>query len=279
MCLQNCLLCLLSVSFVHTIDFVIVVVVVVVILDVDNNQLIVPYFFIRPTNHHPRYVSFHSVFISTSLIVVILFFFFPLLFIFIPPFILYVEFPTEIMPRTNPYEWLWSYFYEKDKFHPQDPRLQLVEMLYKFLISTEAQYIVKRIGFGYTGNVYIDVQRIMKVIPFPDFIHVLTTRPNDVTCTLGLALSRLANEKCPYLEVPIIKTPRFYNLELHISFGDVKSNSVGQLISLRGHVIRVSPCKALLTKGSFRCPKCRHDTEEIFDDGIFSTPDICSNSK
>jgi len=184
------------------------------------------------------------------------------------------------MSRTNPHEWLWPYFYPKEKYQQQDSRLELVNMLYDFFLTPPATTsITNNIQFGCNGIVLINIHKLSKIIPFPDFKQILTTRPMEVTNAIGMALSRIANEKCPYLEIPIIKEPRFYHLHSYTSFGDIKSNVVGQLIAIRGHVIRVSSLKPLLLKGKFRCPKCRNDTIEWFEDGIFNPPEVCSTPK
>jgi hypothetical protein len=73
--------------------------------------------------------------------------------------------------------------------------------------------------------------------------------------------------------------PKVINLKPHTPFSSLKSNISGQLISLCGHVIRVSPAQPYVTIGAFKCSKCQSITRQTFVDGIFQPPTQCSTPK
>lgn len=73
--------------------------------------------------------------------------------------------------------------------------------------------------------------------------------------------------------------PKIINLEPYTPFSALKSNISGQLISLCGHVIRVSPAQPYVTIGAFKCSKCHTIIRKTFNDGIYSPPTQCSTIK
>ena len=73
--------------------------------------------------------------------------------------------------------------------------------------------------------------------------------------------------------------PKIINLEPNTPFSALKSNISGQLISLCGHVIRVSPSQPYVTIGAFKCSKCQGIIRKTFVDGIYSPPTQCSTPK
>jgi DNA replicative helicase MCM subunit Mcm2 (Cdc46/Mcm family) len=73
--------------------------------------------------------------------------------------------------------------------------------------------------------------------------------------------------------------PKVINLKPYTPFSSLKSNISGQLVSLCGHVIRVSAAQPYVTFGIFKCSKCQSLTKQTFVDGIFQPPTQCSTPK
>jgi DNA helicase MCM8 len=127
--------------------------------------------------------------------------------------------------------------------------------------------------------VYFDIAKLDEQLPFSDFALSLRMRPVEVMGFMGIAMSLLAKEQNPHCEDLFIIHPRFYGLSEEISFGSIKSSAVGQLVSLRGHVVRVSPCRPLVLSAQFLCAKCMKYTTAKLEDGIFLPPAMCSTEK
>jgi DNA replicative helicase MCM subunit Mcm2 (Cdc46/Mcm family) len=177
-------------------------------------------------------------------------------------------------------EKLWTTFYPLEIYDPKDSRNELIEILVDFFQNDEngKRFVLGR-NMGVTGTIHFNVQEMNKFFPFPDVEAVVIQKNIEFSGTIGLALSYIANTLFPYLEIPIIKYAAFYNLSKSLSFSDVKSTTVGKLISLKGHVVKVSPCRPLVIEGEFRCSKCLQNTRMKFLDGIFNPPVQCKTVK
>eukprot|EP00595_Chromulina_sp_UTEXLB2642_P003264 CAMPEP_0196763286 /NCGR_PEP_ID=MMETSP1095-20130614/3749_1 /TAXON_ID=96789 ORGANISM="Chromulina nebulosa, Strain UTEXLB2642" /NCGR_SAMPLE_ID=MMETSP1095 /ASSEMBLY_ACC=CAM_ASM_000446 /LENGTH=669 /DNA_ID=CAMNT_0042116115 /DNA_START=287 /DNA_END=2296 /DNA_ORIENTATION=- len=96
---------------------------------------------------------------------------------------------------------------------------------------------------------------------------------------LGLSLSLVAARRHQYSEKQIIVNARLFNLFDNQLFSCIKSDKVGQLISLEGFIVKVSSIKPLVIRAAFQCSKCLSMQWVDFEDGVFSPPDICSTAK
>mmetsp|Transcript_17029 Transcript_17029/g.23413 ORF Transcript_17029/g.23413 Transcript_17029/m.23413 type:complete len:743 (+) Transcript_17029:535-2763(+) len=52
-----------------------------------------------------------------------------------------------------------------------------------------------------------------------------------------------------------------------------------KLVSVQGHVIRVSPCRPLVVRAVFHCGKCKCERWTHFEDGIYCAPAVCHTAK
>jgi DNA helicase MCM8 len=192
---------------------------------------------------------------------------------------------------------IWPAYFPNDVFHAADKRMSAV-LLFKTYIQGSGRFLFENQNDS-NGTVELDLSILQEVLPFPDFISTLRTQPNEVLgclvsdnflysldrCSLrgqGLALSAIKAMKSPVtsqLNNFYSIRPRVTNLEPHTPFAALKSNISGQLISLRGHVVRVSPAQPYVTIGAFKCSKCLNISRKTFVDGIFSPPTQCSTPK
>ena len=124
-------------------------------------------------------------------------------------------------------------------------------------------------------NAELDLSFISSTFPYDDFISTLTCDPQEVIGCLNMAVSVLLWEfiktspNAPLQPLPIYV--RLYNLPSRYAlYSELKANSCGRLVGIRGHVIRVSACNPLIASGNFRCTKCSGQTTKYFADGIFS---------
>lgn len=174
-------------------------------------------------------------------------------------------------------EQFWSKIFPNEKFVVEDKRLNLVDLLRKFLADNPNILIDVDMTSSYTH--FFDMQDLKAKLPFTDLEENIRDNPVDFAGCLGLAITIIANAKNPYLEDSPIIRAAFYNLSHSISFYEVRADTVGKLVSLEGSVARVSVGRPLVTRGGFKCFKCNQMTFVVFEDGIFQTPNICSTPR
>jgi DNA helicase MCM8 len=174
---------------------------------------------------------------------------------------------------------VWESYFPREVFIAQDPRLAGIGIFRDFFSTGEGCGLVSQDQLALQKYVYFDVDELNDKLPFSDFELSLKMRPIEVTGFVGIALSLLARAQNPHCEERFVILPRFYGLSEETSFGNINSSTVGQLVSTRGHVVRVSPCRPLVQTASFLCAKCMKYTFARLEDGIFVPPAMCSTEK
>ena len=174
---------------------------------------------------------------------------------------------------------LWHDFFPKDKFYPQDERVTGVKLFLDFFKTDEGNRFIENTDLTTAKSVYFSVDDFSYSLPFNDFEHSLRMRPIEVIGCIGIALGVYVKVSTLYLEGKYVIQPRFYGLHSELAFSDLKSSTVGQLVTMTGHVIRVSACRPLVQSACFLCPKCMSFTESYFEDGIFMPPAECATPR
>ena len=174
---------------------------------------------------------------------------------------------------------LWGEYFPREVFIAQDPRLAGITMFRDFFKSEQGICLLDSQALSTQRYVYFNIKYLNETLPFSDFELSLKMRPTEVMGFIGIALSLLAKQQNPHCEEQFIIHPRFYGLSSDTCFGDIKSSTVGQVVSVRGHVVRVSPCRPLVQSASFLCAKCMKFTFSKLEDGIFLPPVVCSTEK
>lgn len=175
---------------------------------------------------------------------------------------------------------VWSEFFPKEVYLPQDPRLNGIGLFRDFFLTDSAgQKYIERTSLATQKYVYFNVTLLNQHLPFNDFDSSLQLRPVEVMGLVGIALSLVAKYFFPHCTEAFVIRPRFYNFGSEVSFGEIKSSTVGQMVSVRGHVVRVSACHPLVESANFLCAKCMKYTFTRFEDGIFVPPNVCSTPK
>jgi DNA helicase MCM8 len=166
----------------------------------------------------------------------------------------------------------------------KDVRISIIETFYSvFLKDDRIPSLESDWAQRPESLVYFDVQELASAVPIPDFVTVLRSKPRELIGCIGIALSLVARHhhsatQGNHATASSIKwslRPRFTNLGEDIPYELLKSSCVGQLVSFRGHVVRVSPPRPLVVGGWFLCGKCGDDTWQSFEDGVFCVPSIC----
>lgn len=117
------------------------------------------------------------------------------------------------------------------------------------------------------------------MLPIPDFESSLRSSPIEVTGCFGIALSLIGTQRNPYCAEEIVIKPHFYNFLTELSFSDLKANVVGELVQIRGHVIRITVCHPLVEQATFFCGKCQQSMDVPLEDGVYIPPEMCSTTK
>ena len=152
-------------------------------------------------------------------------------------------------------------------------------MFYEFFMSDIGKTMYVADTLITQSHVFFNVFDLEEMLPFSDCEISLRLRPAEVSGFIGIALSLVARKLHPYFEGTVVIKPRFYGLNADMSFGDMKSSCVGQMVSIRGHVVRASACRPLVESAAFMCAKCMRYTHVRFEDGIFMPPPVCSTEK
>ena len=180
---------------------------------------------------------------------------------------------------------LWGRYFPLERLgsfsgSSKDTRISIIETFVTILShKPEAAQLLDPSVWKQDGPVYFDVQELASVLQFPDFVNTLRSRPREVIGCLGVALSLIAAERIPAaqsLDSPWAMHPCFRNLGEETPFEMLNSSCVGQLVCFRGHVVRVSAPRPLVTGGWFGCAKCGQDTWQAFEDGVFCAPANCA---
>ncbi len=174
---------------------------------------------------------------------------------------------------------IWGDYFHQEIFIVQDQRNGAIQIFQEFFLSEAGLFLTNTINLSLDRIVYFDVQQLNHILPFPDFETTLVNRPLEVLGCMGMALSLIINKRNPYLPEIIAIKCRFYNLSNAISYGDLKSSTVGQFVCLEGHVVKASNCHPLIERAVFTCAKCQQSTWVSFEDGIYMPPEVCTTPK
>lgn len=170
----------------------------------------------------------------------------------------------------------WNRFFPNDRYFSNDRRIKLIE-LFKLFFCEHRDEMGLSFNFIEKSAVDINIAQLSKLISFGDFLPTLRAQPVEVMGCIGIALSVIASSSqnshfvCVY--------PKLNYLRPLTPFSELKSNYVGQMVSIQGYVIRVSPTAPLVTAAKFRCPKCSALCLIPFEDGVFTTPQSCLTPK
>lgn len=176
-------------------------------------------------------------------------------------------------------ERLWRVYFPRDKFHPNDKRVSAVSMFLHFLLTEGRQFIIDA-DIRHQDFIIIDTNKLADSLPFEDLKATLKVRPYEVIGCMGMAIGIIANSQSGHRKSSVIPIcPRFVNIGPPTSFGDLRSSSIGQLVCLRGYVVRITACRPLVEECIFKCSKCLEETTTRFEDGMFVPPTQCSTDK
>jgi len=176
---------------------------------------------------------------------------------------------------------IWPIFFPKDEFFIGHKKMKAIEMFYETFRQTKALQYLDFDGFKEgIRSAYLSIQELCDILQFPDVSFTLRTNPKEVIGCLGIAISLIVTLKIGEEgSLPILIRPRFINFKPESTFGELKSGAVGQMVAIRGYVVKTSNCRPMVVSAPFLCSKCSTETWSFFDDGIFAPPTECSNKE
>jgi DNA replicative helicase MCM subunit Mcm2 (Cdc46/Mcm family) len=201
-----------------------------------------------------------------------------------------------MQPSTTVVNFLWPFYFPQDEFDEEDPRIAQIEYFYRLLgrrnielVAKLRQDIDRSHGHSHqlSWPITICAQQLSESLSQePDFISRLQCRPRDTLGSLGIALTAKSFQTNPnpavamksvflagdHVSAQIIQPIRIENFGPESTFGDVKANTVSQLVALKGRVVRIDKSKCNIVGAMYWCPKCAHDTFASFEDGIYVAP-------
>jgi DNA helicase MCM8 len=112
---------------------------------------------------------------------------------------------------------------------------------------------------------------------FDDFGYVLCDNPSATLPALSMALAVTQHGNAPRRPDHRRVHARIVGLPRDTHLADLKSHSVGKLISVSGNVARASTVRPLVMTLPFTCGKCGDVMVETLEDGRFDPPTSCPN--
>lgn len=271
------------------------------------------------------------------------------------------------------YEWikeLWPIFFPKLEIHPAEKLLVVINLFFKFFLSSQGRPLISCQGLPQKDSVYIDIPSLHRLMALPDFMEMLVTKPKDVIGCISIAVSLinhyiklyildtssntaissngnssgsnsnsnsngtgsgnastntttnihsnpfemitsvnptqqnrnsstsnndndnldLSSQSSVFTKFPRSNLPvrsnnlrpiyaQLQNLQPSSSFCDLKSGSLGRLVSIVGYVVRISQSHHMIMGATYVCGKCETNFVHYFEDGVFVPPVVCPTPK
>ncbi len=178
---------------------------------------------------------------------------------------------------------LWSSYFPNDHFSSENSKVPAINAFNTFFESTGHEILQRGYDHSLSNNksksIYFSVKQLCAIVPFTDFLELLKNKPMEVIGCVGIAISLVIRSKLA--SVTDIDSsvdayhPRFVQFTSNTLYSELKSSIVGQLVSIRGYAIKVSPCKPLIEGSMFKCAKCKNDIFVPFEDGVYNPPLMC----
>jgi len=109
-----------------------------------------------------------------------------------------------------------------------------------------------------------------------EILDYVTKSPSDLLHSFDLALDVIRVKILQKTKRRIIT--RIHNLPYLTSLQDIKSNIIGDFISIKGIVLKIAPVKLLTKNMKFICMECHKNFTKKFIDGIYVAPTVCENA-
>eukprot|EP00898_Chlorokybus_atmophyticus_P001764 jgi/Chlat1/2589/Chrsp178S02493 len=182
----------------------------------------------------------------------------------------------------------WSRYFPGVPFNPSPVNHQtvLVLELLEFFKSPAGEPFLRRCQFGDTYALPLNMEELAHADGedlVPNFYMALQFAPKMALDACGAAtyevifsVNGFGHAFEPPIEPELIAT-RITHYEPSLkSMRSLKSEHLGQLVTLQGTAVRVGACSSLITHLMFKCLKCNAQIGVTFDDGKWCPPTKCT---
>ena len=197
------------------------------------------------------------------------------------------EAPSNVPPS-------WNIYFPEVRFAPDDRRAELVGTLARFFSSDVGFELVKPVRIHAERELFLelDYEALKARADIPDLFAALELAPAEAMPCVRAAVhevihnSPIGRKELPHLQVSpaaakvITRPPRvdvqLYNHpEVQIKFSELKSKTIGKLVSIRGTVTRVARVMPFAKSLTFTCDKCDASQVVHLVDGKYAEPESC----
>ena len=175
---------------------------------------------------------------------------------------------------------LWRDFFPKEIFSPRNNKIVATSLFMNiFQFDEDVERLSENYNYLISSNPFfeISIPKLSRLLN-ADFQQMLKTNPSEVIGCIGLSLSITVSLRYSTLSRPFKITPRLVSLLPRTLFAELRSSTVGQLVSIKGYVLKVSSCKPLVVQANFLCSLCMQPTVTQLEDGIMNPPVKCEAS-
>ncbi|KAK8941695.1 hypothetical protein KSP40_PGU011360 [Platanthera guangdongensis] len=174
---------------------------------------------------------------------------------------------------------LWPFYFPEAEFAIEDKKFKLVSKFTDFLSSPQSATILSNVHYDTCVFIPIDFKQLQTVCWVDEFYVALKEAPKEALLCMGAAAHMallLKGKDCHIDDVEKINIRLYNHPDSAITLKNLKSASIGKLVSVRGTVVKVSTVRPLVTQMDFTCAKCGDITTRVFPDGKFSPTVSCS---
>eukprot|EP01138_Halocafeteria_seosinensis_P007963 gb/GECG01008136.1/.p1 GENE.gb/GECG01008136.1/~~gb/GECG01008136.1/.p1 ORF type:complete len:855 (+),score=103.16 gb/GECG01008136.1/:1-2565(+) len=158
-----------------------------------------------------------------------------------------------------------------------DGRIKLAKRLAQFFRDQGKDFIPSDKMVRQT-SVSINYDDLIRRCPLTQVKEDLKETPEDIISCIGISLCIIRAEANPSV-TPARVIPRIQNVHPITSVRQLKSQSIGKFVSLRGNVVRVSGVRPLVIEMTFECATCMGHISCEFSDGKYEPPSKCNSKK
>jgi len=178
---------------------------------------------------------------------------------------------------------VWPLYFPGEAFDPKDRRAELIEALVGFFATADGASLARlspNEACGYACA--LDFALLQQRCGVADVFIALQVAPAEALGCLAASLHAVnlcASQSPPGLPPPLaasrVRVHLFNYAASKAPFRAVRSNAVGQLVTVRGTVVRVSAVRSLVTALPYACAACGTRQLVALPDGLLRPPRRC----
>lgn len=176
----------------------------------------------------------------------------------------------------------WDLYFHNEEYVKASETVKKIRVMESYLV--ENQQLISKAHLDVGGPFNLDVQKVYESQIFkeewPDFPDDIKNNPSHTINCIGLAVHQTivntlkVNDSESSDEVPLIRV-RVLNYLPVVPLKNLRVNYYGQLITIRGCVMRVGKCLRLAQWLVYKCTRCNLKTVVYQPGGVPTVPKKC----